>query len=227
MIEDQTLCVGISIRNILHLNAVLYIQLFLFVGSKGHIGILSVDLILQVIADSHEERLKISNGIDLVINTVHTGEQHQCRCRQGSEHGQHVLRRHARSYQEDHISYHSGNTRCLDQQLRYLIVQAVTLHRIHITLTALAILGYEILLLGRDLHFLDSLYRLGDPFEQTAVIVLIVLTRLIHDRLQHSLDQPHERNQYHCHQNRHGSAGDKAVADDEQRYHTVGQQLQQ
>ena len=45
------------------------------------------------------------------------------------------------------------------------------------------------------------------------------------DRLQHSLDQPHERKQYHCHQDRHGSAGDKAVTDNEQRYHRIGQQL--
>ena len=74
VIEDQTLCVGIRIRNILHLNAVLYIQLLLFIGSKGHVNILSVDLILQIIADSHEEGFKIGNGVDLIVDTVDTGQ---------------------------------------------------------------------------------------------------------------------------------------------------------
>ena len=66
------------------------------------------------------------------------------------------------------------------------------------------------------------MYRLGDPFEQTAVIVLIVLTGLVHDGLQHSLDQPHQQKQYHRHQDRHGTAGNKAVTDDKQGNHAVG-----
>ena len=46
MVEDQTLRIGIGISNIFHLDAFFYIQLFIFIGSKGHVDILSVDLIL-------------------------------------------------------------------------------------------------------------------------------------------------------------------------------------
>ena len=74
MIEDQTLCVGICISNVLHLDAFFHIQLLILIGSKGHVNVLSVDLVLQIIADSHEEGFKIGDGIDLIIDTVDTGQ---------------------------------------------------------------------------------------------------------------------------------------------------------
>ena len=97
----------------------------------------------------------------------------------------------------------------------------------YIAFTALAVLGHEILLLARDLYFLDALHSLGYPFKQATIIILIVLTGFVHNGQKDLLDHEHHRQQHYRQQDRHDTAGRQAIRHYEHRHHNIGQQLQQ
>ena len=227
MVENQFLRIGVGICDVSKLNTALQRKLLLLPGRKGHVHFIVFNLILKIIADTHEKRFEKGNGIDLVVDPVHGRQKYESRRRKGGKHLQHILRGDARNRKHDHISHHHGNAHGLDEKLGHIVVEAVALHRVYITPAAFLVLVHEILFLADDLDFLDTLDGLGDPFEETAVVILIVLPRFVHNGLEHLFDDGHQKHQRKCQQHGHDPVGHQTVAHHEQRHHTVGQQLQQ
>ena len=163
----------------------------------------------------------------MIADTVDTGQQNKGCCRQSGQHREHLFTGHVQCHLYDHIPDHGSDAGRLQQVLRRGIIQAVFLYCIHIAFSAALILAHEIIFGAADLDLFHPLYRLGDPLEQAAVIVLIVLTSLVHDRLQHPFYQKQQSQQHQSQQNGHHSVGHKAIADDADRDRNVTHQLQQ
>ena len=119
MVEYELVRIGISVYNIPQLYGFPQGQLLFPLRRKGHVHAAVLDLVLQVIADPHEKRLEISDGIDLVVDAVHRGQQHEGGC---GQHLQHVIRGGSHNRQRDHIPHHHGDTDRLDQKLGHIVV---------------------------------------------------------------------------------------------------------
>ena len=191
------------ISDIPQFDALFHRQFFLCHLRKTHIRIFPGNLILQIIADSHKERLIKRHRSKLVIDPVGAGHHTHRRHHKGREHRSHFFHALPLTDQYHHIPYQRSNTDRLDQKPRNTVIQSIFLYRIHIAPAALDIFFRKILLFSGYLYFLDPLHRLGYPLKQPAVKVLIFLPRLIHDRLYHFFNnkqrgEQRQRND-HCH----------------------------
>ena len=186
MVEDQRLRIGILIGDILQHDLFPDRQLLhLFLPQISLHAVIHVFipyLFLQIIADTHKERLEIGNRRQMVVDPVGTGNQ---------PHGRHSKKpqlrddiRCRRSLQKlyHQIQDHTRDGKRLDQQPRRGIIQVIALHRTHITGAALGIFVDKIAFPAGNLDFLDPHHRLVDPLIKPAVEILILLTGPAHDR---------------------------------------------
>ena len=182
MIKDQLVSPRICITDIPHTDIFRHRQFLPHLISKGHIGFFSADFILQMISNTHKEWFKIRNIVDLIINAVYAGKQHQ-RCRRKcSQCLHHIIRIGAGQHHNQHITDHTDDTDGFNKQLRNIIIQAVFLHCIDITLATFYVFCHKILLFACNFYFFDPLHSLGNPFKQATVIRLIFLSGFSQDR---------------------------------------------
>ena len=156
-----------------------------------------MNLRLQVIADIHEERFKIGNGSQVIVDTICTRQKSCGCCSQNGKLREHMRHISSLHHNEEHITDHAGNADGFNQKTRCGIIQVILLHGIDITGTALSVSVDEIILFCGDLDLLDSGNGFIDPFVQAAVIILIILSGPDHNRLDNIFDDQQYRNQKH------------------------------
>ena len=202
MVKDEHIRVRVFVCDVLQTDLPVDRQLF---DGSAHLVILRivadllvVDLFLQIVADSHKERLKVGDRGLVVVDPVHARQKPYRRHRQRGKLRHQI--RHLRALQNDNdkVSDHPRYAHRLDQQPWRRVEDIVFLHALHIARAAFGVLVDEIIFLVRDLDLLDPHYRLFDPLVQTAVIVLVILSGLYHDRLEDLFDDQKQ----HQHQRR-------------------------
>ncbi len=142
-----------------------------------------MNLLLQVITDSHKERFKIGDRRLIVVNPVHAGKKPHGRRRQCRQLRQQFFDLCALSERHHEIAHHARNTHGLNQKSRRCVEQIVLLHGIHISCSAFGIFIDKIIFLIGNLDFLNAHHRLLNPFIQAAVIILIILSGFDHNGL--------------------------------------------
>ncbi len=186
-----------------------------------------MNLLLQVIGDIIKERFEIGDARRVIVDPVCRRKKPRCRRRKDRD-----LRDHLRklTLPAEHLEHHVEDKGCdadgLDQEPGRRIIQIVFLNRPDIALAALCVLIDEVALLVRDLDLLDSGHRLIDPLIESAVIVLIVLSRLQHDRLNDIADDDEHKNQDRRDGHRHLRIRDKQDRDESDEDNDFREKLQ-